>query len=62
MAAPIDSIEGARMALQEARYDVIADHGEAATDAAHNDIVRVIAERCTPEVAGELLRQEGVGG
>lgn len=56
----ITTIEEARQALNEARLDTIADHGEAATNAAHNDLVRAIADRCTTDVGVELLRQEGL--
>lgn len=56
----ITRFEDARMALEEARMDVIADNGERMADDAHSDIVRVICERCIPEVAAELARREGV--
>lgn len=53
------TIEDARMALQEVEMDVRADAGEDMVEAGWRDIVHVVAERCTPEVANELLRREG---
>lgn len=54
------TIEQARDAVQEAHMDVGADFGGEAAEHAHTDIVRAIAENCTPEVKAELLRREGV--
>jgi len=53
--------EEAGNALNAALLDAEHDHGAAAAQNAHSDIVRAIAADCTPEVAAELLRREGVG-
>lgn len=54
------SIEEARSALTEVILDVTEDQGEDAVEAAYHDLVNVVAEQCTPEVAAELRRIEGV--
>jgi hypothetical protein len=54
------TIEEARMALQTAEMDTEADHGPEAVEAGYFDLVRSIATMCTPEVAAELLRREGL--
>jgi hypothetical protein len=47
-------------ALAQAMLDVEADFGSDTADAAFNDTVRSIAADCTPEVAAELLRRQGI--
>lgn len=54
------TIEAASQELREVEIDVAADQGQEAVDAAHSDLVRHVAADCTPEVAEELLRREGV--
>lgn len=56
----ITTIEEARDTLTTARLDTIADHGEQGADDAHTDLVRYVADLCTPEIAAELLRREGL--
>jgi hypothetical protein len=56
----LTTIEDARQHLEEVRLDVAADMGEAAVEVAWNDLVRYVAADCTPEVAAELYRREGV--
>ena len=51
----------ARTALDQAESDVIADMGEDAVDECWFDIVESVAQFCTPGVAGELRRTQGVG-
>lgn len=50
-------IIAAKQALEEVVMDVRIDAGEEAVEAGWRDIVEVVAERCTPEVAAELRRQ-----
>lgn len=61
-AGEIDNDADARMALEEAAMDVRADMGEDAVEAGWSDIVHSVCDRCTPKVANELLRREGLNG
>lgn len=47
----------AKVALDTAEQDVIADHGEAGLEAGYGDLVRTIANCCPPEVGAELIRR-----
>lgn len=55
-----DTIEKAQEALRLAEADILADMGEEAVEAGWGDIVRCVTIECTPAVAAELLRMEGV--
>ncbi len=55
------TIEEARMALQEMEMDVRMDMGEDAVEAGWRDIVYACADLCSPEVARELLYNNGFG-
>ena len=57
----IATIEQARMTLQEMEMDVRSDMGEDAVEAGWSDIVHACADQCTPEVARELLYNNGFG-
>jgi hypothetical protein len=54
------TIEQAQQELREVEMDVEADQGREAVEAAWTDLVRHVAADCTPEVAAELLRREGL--
>jgi len=49
------------MTLQEMEMDVRSDMGEDAVEAGWSDIVHACADQCTPEVARELLYNNGFG-
>lgn len=54
------TIEQATMALAEVEQDVRMDAGDEAVETAWRDLVHVVADQCTDEVAAELLRRNGV--
>lgn len=56
----ISTIEAAQQALAAAEQDVRGDMGEEAVEAGWYDIVRYVADLCNDEVAGELLRRNGL--
>lgn len=56
----ITTYEEAKQFLTTAALDVEADFGSQAVDEAWSDLVHVTCEQCTPEVAEELARREGV--
>jgi len=53
------TISEAQMDLQEMEQTVREDHpdGDDAVEAGYHDLVHAVAERCTPEVAEELIRR-----
>lgn len=55
-----ETIEDARSALTEAKMDVEADMGADALEAGYSDVVHAVADMCSPEVAAQLCRMEGV--
>jgi hypothetical protein len=56
----ITTYEEAKQWLTTAALDVEADFGSQAVDDAWSDLVKVTCSNCTPEVAAELARREGV--
>lgn len=58
----ISTIEEAMNELSTMEQDVLADMGEEAVEAGWSDLVHTLAERCTDDVAQELLRRNGLEG
>lgn len=56
----IDTIEEATRELSEVEQCVLMDAGEDAVEAGWSDLVHTVAERCTDDVAQELLRRNGL--
>lgn len=49
--------EEAQMALEETIQCVREDAGDDSVEAGYYDLVHTVAERCTPEIAEELIRR-----